>query len=245
MSKASYPFVEAPVTPSSSPKGMNYEKEHYQQTSNNATQDQQNLRRRNQPQHHHHPGRRNGGNSGRLWQLPQYSIQEYAAWIEQKPSDTQSASEQRFLHKFKRRMLVRQHKFPKESMKQYIARLEAKEKMSDAELQLIEQYHRQKANRRAQRLRRDDNPFRGSIPQPIFWRREGSQKMKTPPPPPPPTPSGPSVSSILSNMANLQESMNRMGLSSDKLRDIPMDDDSNPATSMFSSKPFSFGERAE
>ncbi len=164
-----------------------------------------------------------GGRRGRLWQLPQSSIQEYAVWIEEKPKETQTPSEQRFVQKFQRRMLIRQQKPPTETMKQYVARLEAKDNKSDVERQLIEKYHRRKANRR--RLR--NNPFRGSIIPPICWSREPCKKTPTE-----------SSRTVLSTMANLQENMNRMGLSSEKLRDMPMDDSPNPFPFSSHTNPF-------
>jgi hypothetical protein len=181
------------------------------------------------PRRRQHPRRNNNTNttststssSGRLWQLSQSSIQDYASWIQEKPKETQTPSEQRFLMKFQRRMLIRQQKLPTESMIHYIARLEAKEHISDMELQLIENYHRRKANKRAQRLLRESNPFRGSVPPAIFWRREGSRK-KAPPNTAIDTTTSTASVTLLSNMANLQESMKRMGLSSEKLRDIPV-----------------------
>jgi hypothetical protein len=148
----------------------------------------------------------------RLWQLPQASIEEYASWISEKPEMSQTPSEKLFLQKFHRRMLIQQQKSPMETMRHYITRLEHKRDLSDVELQLIEAYHRRKAKNRARR--RDSNPFRESmVPPTIFWKRESSLKN-----PPPHTP-------ILSTIANLQESMNRMGLSSNKLFDIPLEED--------------------
>lgn len=165
------------------------------------------------------------GKQGRLWQLPQSSIQEYAAWIEDKPKEEQTPAEQRFVQKFQRRMLMmiptqQQKSPPTESMKQYIARLEAKDNKSDVECQLIEQYYKRKANKR--RLRH--NPFRGSIIPPICWRREPCQKLVAPQSSSSSSSSSIVASNILSTMSNLQERMNQMGLSSDKLRDMPMED---------------------
>lgn len=157
------------------------------------------------------------GRRGRLWQLPQSSIEEYAAWIEQKPNETQTPAEQRFLHKYQRRKYLRQEKPHAETMKQYIARLEAKDNPSDVEIQLIERYHRRKAHKRRRLLR--NNPFRGSIiPSTISWSREPRKKGST-------SAGGSTMTTgVLTNMAHLQESMNRMGLSADRLRDIPMED---------------------
>lgn len=164
-------------------------------------------------------GRRGGSKGGgRLWQLPQSSIEGYAKWIADKPCESQTPAEQHFLQKYHRRLLVRQHKLPSESMKQYVARLEAKENASDIEIQLIEQYHRRKAHKRAQR-RQQRQQERGStkkkraVPPPIFWKRHhGKQQQKQ----------QAATPGTLALMSNLQESMDRLGLSSDKLRDAPM-----------------------
>jgi len=167
-------------------------------------------------------GPRKRRKSGRLWQLPQSSIQEYAKWIEMKPEETQTPGERRFLDRFHRRQLIDQQRMPHETMKQYVARLETKEKITPAELRLIETYYRRRAQRR--RRRRDSNPFRGSIiPPAVFWTRESASLKKAPPSSVPTT--HPSGSSMSATIANLQERMNKMGLTSDKLLDIPMHDD--------------------
>lgn len=195
---------------------------------------QNNNNEGNHHNHHHHKQqqpqdrlnrqpkfrfRRNSdvGRRGRLWQLPQSSIEEYAAWIEQKPNETQTPAEQRFLQKYQRRQYLRQEKPHAENMKQYITRLEAKDHPSDVEIQLIERYHRRQAHRRRRLLR--NNPFRGSIiPSTISWSREPRKKG------PSSSSGGTTMAGVLTNMAHLQESMNRMGLSTDRLRDMPMED---------------------
>lgn len=144
--------------------------------------------------HHHRK-------SGRLWQLPESSIAEYAKWIEQKPVADQTVSEQKLLWKYQRRVLLRQNKVSKERLKDYVARLEQKEVHTPVEERLIHQFHRRRVNKSGV-----------GIPPPIFWRRN----RKTPPPSP----------SLLTNMTSLRESMNKLGLSSDKLRDANMQEDS-------------------
>jgi len=195
--------------------------------------------------------------ASRLWQLPESSIQEYASWIREKPSPTQTPAEKRFLHKFQQRrrmMLIRQGEkttsssSSMETMKHYIARLEAKKDLlSDVELQLIQAYHRRKAKNRVRK--RDNNPFREStrIPSTITWRRErsslssSSSSARTTMPTTATIAAGTSTTSSASLsfttttavIANLQERLNRMGLSSDRLLDISMhvDDDDKESSS--------------
>ena len=143
--------------------------------------------------------RRHGG---RLWQLPESTIQEYAKVIQEKPLSEQSSTERRFLWKYQRRLHLLQHKLPSENMKDYVERLEQKEERTQLEDQLIKQFHRRRARRRSQM---------GSVPPPpIFWRRN----RKSPP--------NASVSILSSNMASLRESMDKLGLSSEKLRNIKL-----------------------
>ena len=170
----------------------------------------------------------------RLWQVPpQSSLQEYASWIGDKPVSSQSSSEKRFLQKLHGRILIRQEKQKSssmETMKHYIARLEAKkDDLSNVELQLIQAYHRRKANKRARR--RDSNPFRETavvVPSDITWTREPSLRNSNSQHKPTPVPAAQAaMSTVISTIANLQESMNRMGLSSNKLLDLPMQEDSS------------------
>lgn len=156
--------------------------------------------------------------STHLWQLPEASAREYASWIQEKPEESQTPAEKRFLRKYQRRMLVRRQKTPTETMKNFIARLEEKPNLSDVELQLIEAYHRRKANKRS-RIRAN-HPFHDDATLPaIFWKRLPVGSLKKSPP---------SSPSIMATISTLQESMNRMGLSCEKLLDIPMDEEKSP-----------------
>ena len=198
-------------------------------------------RNENQP-----PSRYRRNMGSRMWQLPQSSIQEYTSWIGDKPVSSQTPSERRFLQKLQGRILIRQEKRMSppcmETMTQYIARLEAKKKddLSGVEVQLIEAYHRRKANKRARR--RDSNPFRETavVPPTIYWKREptlsnknSNKNNKHPTPAAPVPPAEAAMSTVMSTIANLQERMNRMGLSSDKLLDIPMHEDSSTSNPGF------------
>ena len=198
----------------------------------------------NQPPPTPTPRSRRPLGGSRLWQVPpQSSLQEYASWIGDKPVSSQSSSEKRFLQKLHGRILIRQEKQKSssmETMKHYIARLEAKkDDLSNVELQLIQAYHRRKANKRARR--RDSNPFRETavVPPTICWKREptlsnkNNKNSKYPTPAAPVPPAEAALSTVMSTIANLQERMNRMGLSSDKLLDMPMHEDSSTSNPSF------------
>ena len=167
--------------------------------------------RRRQGRRQHNKQR--GG--GRLWQLPESSIQEYAKWIQEKHITDQSPAEKKFLWKYQRRMHLRQHKLPSEKIKDYVARLEQKEQRTSVEEQLIRSFYRRKAKRNKQQPQTQQQ--RG-IPPPIFCRRNRDKKHQA-------------TSSVLSNIASLRESMNKLGLSSDKLRDVNMENLAPPSQS--------------
>jgi hypothetical protein len=168
--------------------------------------------------------RRKQRRGGRLWQLPQTSIQEYAQWIQTKPLSDQSMGEQKFLWKFQRQLLVRRNKLPTERMRDYIGRLEQKETRTAVEAQLVQQFHR-RAARRKERIQ--GRPVVAVAP-PIFWRRnaEKAQPQNTAQPNQQPQQQQPgeAASSGLLNMASLRASMGKMGLNTDKLREASMED---------------------
>lgn len=173
--------------------------------------------------------------SGELWKLPESSIQGYADWIESKPEDTRTVGEQKFLQKYQWRLLVRRHKMPTETMKQYIRRLEAKNGgPSELESQLIDAFYRRRASRRArQKTQAVSSAFASRPPSTnhssepnesvVFWSR--SQAKKAPFSSTSSSASSKSHQDVASPslsllwMNNLQASMSKMGLSSDKLRE--------------------------
>jgi hypothetical protein len=183
--------------------------------------------------------RRRQRRGGRLWQLPQTSIQEYAQYIQTKPLSDQSTAEQKFLWKFQRRLLVRRNKLPTERMRDYIGRLEQQETKSAVEAQLVQQFHRRAARRKERIGIEGQRPGIG-VPPPIFWRRNAGKPQPpqktttTPTPTPTPQPKqqqplqqqqpGEAASSGVLNMASLRESMDKMGLNTDKLREATMED---------------------
>ena len=166
---------------------------------------------------------------GRLWQLPETSIQEYASWIQTKPLSDQSIAEQRFLWKYQRRLLVRRNKLPTERLRDYISRLEQKQNPTPMETQLIMQFHRQRKDKKSSKKKQQQGgKYRGihphatgeglvDVPPQIFWTRNNKSSKKA-------SESGTlnddgrSNSSAVLNMASLRASMDRLGLSTDTLR---------------------------
>jgi hypothetical protein len=172
-------------------------------------------------QHHHERRHRR---RGRLWQLPKSSIQEYAKWITEKPAEDQSLAEQTFVCNYQRRCHLLQHKLPKERFKDYVGRLETSnkplEEHTPMEQQLIQKFHRRRAERGS--TGSTSSGSMGVVPPAIFWTRNQSNHnpattTHTPPSSPSPT---------FALMSGLKESMDRLGLSSNKLREVSMEDDS-------------------
>jgi hypothetical protein len=186
-----------------------------QENSNDPRRPRQPQRRRQKQQ------QQQTRKGGRLWQLPDSSIQGYAKWIEEKPVEEQSVAEQKFLWKYQRRVWLRQNKLPTETLKDFVARLEAKEERNPVENRLIHQF-RSRQGKRKQKQQCE----KGSVPPPIFWKRDNSKAQAQQPTPTPSSTSTSSSSGIL-NMASLRESMDKLGLSSDKLREINMEKDAS------------------
>ena len=153
-----------------------------------------------------------------LWKLPKSSIQEYAKWIEEKGSERTEA-EQKFLWKYQRRCLIQQDKLSTETLREYVFRLLEKKERTPAENRLIRQFQRRRmAARQERRERRERRERNGLMPerQPtIFWRRNGPNKAAMT--------ASPSSPAMTSNLATLRESMDKLGLSSQKLRDTNME----------------------
>eukprot|EP00980_Cylindrotheca_fusiformis_P016926 scaffold5156_cov143-Cylindrotheca_fusiformis.AAC.6 len=151
---------------------------------------------------HRHHRRRRTRSGERLLQLPQASVQNYARWVEEKPNRTEA--EQKFLWKYQRCHLIQQDKLSTETLKDYVLRLMEKTERTPAENRLIFQYQRRRAAKKARK--RD-------IPQTITWKRNRRNLAAE----------GSSTSALASNMATLRESMDKLGLSSHKLRDANME----------------------
>ena len=178
-------------------------------------------------------GRFGGRRQRRLWQLPKSSIDEYTKWIQEKPEEDQTPNEQRFLWKCMIRSLgvvnntgvtdKSGKRSRQERIREFVDRLEAKNPMelTQNEQQFVRLYHKRRRDRKAQKQQRKQQQQEGD--QTISWMRtddntaissennQGNRKnnhMKN---------KGfePSAS-----LESLRESMNRMGLSSDKLKQV-------------------------
>ncbi|CAJ1961911.1 unnamed protein product [Cylindrotheca closterium] len=140
--------------------------------------------------------------------IPESSLHEYARWVEDRGSE-RTEQEQKFLWKYQKRRLIQQDKLSTETLKDYVSRLLQKEERTDAENRLVRQYHR-----RARRKLKDGN----EETQLVVWKRVRPNRAV-----------GVAQSASTTNnaltvqMASLKESMDKMGLSAQKLRDAKMD----------------------
>lgn len=132
--------------------------------------------------------------------IPESSIHDYARWIEEK-GDQKTEQEQKFLWKYQKRLLIQQDKLSTENLKAYVHRLLLKEERTEAEDRLIRQYHR-----RTRRKMKRDGKEETAI---VVWQRVRPVTIPTNP--------------LATQMASLKESMDKMGLSAQKLRDVEME----------------------
>lgn len=151
-----------------------------------------------------HSRHRRSRHRERLWQLPESSVHDYARWIEKKGATSRTEAEQKFFWKYQRRCLIQQDKLSTETLTDYVFRLLQKKERTQAENHLILQFQRRRAARRE-----------SDIPQ-IRWKRNRHNAAAA-------QGASPSALALASNMATLRESMDKMGLSSQKLRDANME----------------------
>jgi hypothetical protein len=186
------------------------------------------------------------GAHGRLWQLPEASIADYARWIVEKPDSEQRPAERRFLWKYLNRMLMGEGGGGRasgvdgpeassssamalsERAKDMMERLEAKpdSERSDIEVQFIRQiYQRRQGARRGQTTARQPQQHDSdddADPVTISWCRVkndlhwGAMDGYSSATGIPPR--GSTASRHLTTLASLRESMTRLGLSADTLR---------------------------
>ena len=172
---------------------------------------------------HHHRRRRNQQQQQQqqVWKLPGSSVQEYVKWIEEKGADRTEA-EQKFLWKYQRRRLIQQDKLTTETLREYVFRLLQKEERTPAENRLIRQFRRQKAAKRERKAARKQNSQ-------VFWKRNNNNNNNWRNKAAAAASSSSSSSqtssalAMTSNLATLRESMDKLGLSSQKLRDTNME----------------------
>eukprot|EP00536_Pseudo-nitzschia_multiseries_P010234 jgi/Psemu1/25374/gm1.25374_g len=184
-------------------------------------------------------GRRVGRRQRRLWQLPESKIREYTEYIRGKPEADRTPEEERFLWKSLVRGLAastnnnnsgsgsgsgtssnKKANRQKEIVREIVERAEAKtpdERTEHDEL-FLRLYHKRRTQRRAQRTKKQQqqqSQQQSQQQQPdateaaISWTRPGSQETN---------PRGglePTAS-----LESLRQSLNKMGLSSDKLKQV-------------------------
>lgn len=156
----------------------------------------------------------------RLWQLPESSIVEYTKWIQDKPEEDRTPSEERFLWKCMIRSLGvvstgDGKKGRQERIREFVDRLEAKEPMerTENEQHFVRLYHKRRKDRKTSRLLKQQEKE-----QTVSWMRTETTKTNK-------KPKSPKATSVLPqasfNLEGLRESMNNMGLStSEKLKHV-------------------------
>mmetsp|Transcript_14962 Transcript_14962/g.28077 ORF Transcript_14962/g.28077 Transcript_14962/m.28077 type:complete len:223 (+) Transcript_14962:83-751(+) len=136
----------------------------------------------------------------RLWQLPESSIADYARWIQEKPELEQTPAERQFLWKYMMRTLgVRRNK---EKTRDFVERLRAKPEITAMEEQFIRHFQRRRECRRKHNGKITDPSSSSS--EVIWWERSTTVAN--------------SGGLTTASLANLRESMMKLGLSSDKLK---------------------------
>lgn len=181
-----------------------------------------------------------GRHHGRLWQLPESSIAEYARWIVEKPHSEQRPAERRFLWKYLNRTLtgggmssgldnpsLSSSITLSERAKNMVERLEAKpeSERSDVEVQFIRQfYQRQHRVRRGQTTQKKQpiGDHDGADSVIISWHRIKNDLPGAAgagySPGTGMAHDGSATNRHVTSLATLRESMTLLGLSSDTLR---------------------------
>ena len=185
-------------------------------------------------------GRIGGRRQRRLWQLPKSSIDEYTKWIQEKPEEDRTPNEQRFLWKCMIRSLgviggegmePGAKRGRRERIREFVDRLEAKEPMelTEQEELFVRLYHKRRKDRKANKQLRKQQQQQQSQTEDemtVSWMRadgisNGSSNNNAS------SGSNHRESGTRKNgfeprasLESLRESMNRMGLSSDKLKHV-------------------------
>ncbi|KAG7348176.1 hypothetical protein IV203_016881 [Nitzschia inconspicua] len=143
--------------------------------------------------------------SSRLWQLPEDSITGYAQWIQEKPEADQTPSERRFLWKYLMRHLGVKRNDRK--TRQFVEELQAKPNCTVMEVAFLQQYRKRRQDRKS-----SNNP-EDTV---IVWERQphqhnmqnNSKESSTI-----------STSGPTNSLRSLRESMEKLGLSFEKLKE--------------------------
>lgn len=139
------------------------------------------------------------------------SIHDYAKRVEAKDPNNRTESEQKFLWRYQRKLLIQTDKLSIETLREYVFRLLQKDDRTPAENRLIRQYQRRRKARRQKRRDGDDD---AEVPH-IIWKRNNRWTNKA-------AQTGSSLT-LSSDMSTLRETMGKLGLSCKKLRDVEME----------------------
>uniref|UniRef100_A0A7S0UP24 Uncharacterized protein n=1 Tax=Pseudo-nitzschia delicatissima TaxID=44447 RepID=A0A7S0UP24_9STRA len=186
-------------------------------------------------------GRKQGGRIGgrrnrRLWQLPESSILDYTKWIQEKPEEDRTASEERFLWKCMIRSLgvvggnhQQGKRGRQERIREFVDRLEAKEPMelTTQEEHFVHLYRKRKQDRKHQKQqqRKQERKQQKQEETTVSWMRndettnnnnknshqKSNRKNKK---------KNKGGFEPQASLESLRESMKNMGLSSDKLKQV-------------------------
>jgi len=185
-------------------------------------------------------GRIGGRRNRRLWQLPESSILDYTKWIQEKPEEDRTASEERFLWKCMIRSLgvvggnhQQGKRGRQERIREFVDRLKAKEPMelTTQEEHFVRLYHKRKQDRKHQKQqqRKQERKQQKQEETTVSWMRNEESNNTN-------NNTNNKISHQKSNRKNkknkkggfepqaslesLRESMKNMGLSSDKLKQV-------------------------
>lgn len=199
-----------------------------------APQNKNSFRKPSHHRHHHHSRRSTAASaampsaeskrSSRLWQLPEESIAGYAQWIQDKPEAEQTTSERQFMWKYLMRHLgVKQND---RKTRQFVEELQSKSNRTAMEETFLQQYHKRRQDRKSNNKNdviggkmtmKDSSDDAG-----IDWERapRQHQRKKSHQQSSDSTLVGPSAS-----LKSLRESMEKMGLSLEQLKEPVAEED--------------------
>jgi hypothetical protein len=191
--------------------------------SSNASQSA--TPRKNRASHRHHRNRRGStattsssgqtNKSSRLWQLPEDSIAGYYQWIQEKPEADQTPAERRFLWKYMVRHLgVKQNE---RKARQFVDELQLKPNHTVMEETFLKQYRRRRQDRNGKSDLDKTNSGDSKLAEDtvIVWERPAHRHDKKKGQ----GDSGHVSSGPTSSLKGLRESMEKLGLSLEKLKE--------------------------
>mmetsp|Transcript_48030 Transcript_48030/g.51970 ORF Transcript_48030/g.51970 Transcript_48030/m.51970 type:complete len:299 (-) Transcript_48030:96-992(-) len=182
-----------------------------------------------------------GRGRGRQWQLPESSVDEYMKWIQEKPEKDQTSSELQFLWKYmiQRLDVVKKdgngngngRRRRQERIKEFVERLQDRppNERSIQEEHFVRLYHRRKKNRKAQRKQQEDQQqqHQPNDEMIVSWMRVNNKNEEN-------NNIGDNIDTNckynnnktnkglepMASLASLRENMMKLGLSSDKIKQV-------------------------